>query len=218
MGLPTVGRSRALDDEDVETGPRRPGASITGHGGHPRRLRHDGGPGHSGGCPADDRPAPTDQIHRAPDFPYAGQPVGRHPNRVKQKDGDAARFANGGGVRCPGGPGGRNNNRYCSVRIVQPGIFAGRQPATRFPNNDGNRDLHRPDFGRLAKSIVVASRTVTHAGNAEDVIQPAICRQPGEAGQSVDGPRYPSFRRRRGDPGRRSARPEPNRDRAAVAV
>jgi acetolactate synthase-1/2/3 large subunit len=67
-----------------------------------------------------------------------------------------------------------NNQGYCSIRDIQHGMFAGRELATSFQKNAGNRELYTPDFAALARSFGVASHTVTHAGELEDVIGAAI--------------------------------------------
>jgi acetolactate synthase-1/2/3 large subunit len=66
-----------------------------------------------------------------------------------------------------------NNQGYCSIRDIQHGMFAGRELATSF-QNDGSRAPYSPDFAQLARSFGVASHTVTHAGEVEDVIATAI--------------------------------------------
>ena len=66
-----------------------------------------------------------------------------------------------------------NNQGYCSIRDIQHGMFAGRELATSF-QNDGSRAPYSPDFAQLARSFGVASHTVTHAGELEDVIATAI--------------------------------------------
>ena len=66
-----------------------------------------------------------------------------------------------------------NNQGFCSIRDIQHGMFAGRELATSF-QNDGSRQPYSPDFAQLARSFGVASHTVTHAGELEDVIATAI--------------------------------------------
>ena len=67
-----------------------------------------------------------------------------------------------------------NNQGYCSIRDIQHGMFAGRELATSFQMNQGNRELYSPAFAALAKSFGVASHTVTHPGEVEDAIATAI--------------------------------------------
>jgi acetolactate synthase I/II/III large subunit len=67
-----------------------------------------------------------------------------------------------------------NNQGYCSIRDIQHDMFGGRERATSFQHMDGNRELYTPDFATLARSFGVASHTVTHAGEVEDVITTAI--------------------------------------------
>jgi len=67
-----------------------------------------------------------------------------------------------------------NNQGYCSIRDIQHGMFAGRELATSFQMQQGNRELYSPDFAALAKSFGVASHTVTHASEIEDAIATGI--------------------------------------------
>ncbi|HEX4365332.1 MAG TPA: thiamine pyrophosphate-binding protein [Rhodopila sp.] len=67
-----------------------------------------------------------------------------------------------------------NNNGYCSIRDIQHGMFAGRELATSFRKDHGNKELFSADFAALARSMGVAAHTVTHAGEVEDAIKTAI--------------------------------------------
>lgn len=66
-----------------------------------------------------------------------------------------------------------NNNGFCSIRDIQHGMFGGREFATGFEIQSSG-ELYGPDFAMLAKSYGVPSHCVTHAGEVEDAIQPAI--------------------------------------------
>ena len=67
-----------------------------------------------------------------------------------------------------------NNNGYCSIRDIQHGMFAGRELATSFQKDHGNRELFSADFAALARSMGVMAHTVTRAGEVEDAIKTAI--------------------------------------------